>query len=234
MRRVFLSLAAVIVLLAAAAVSGVGRPDAALSDDTARRNTVTTVGEGTVTTVPDTATVSAGVRTEASTAADAIARNSERMKPVIAALRRAGGDKLQTQQVSVYPRTGENGAVAGFVAQNSVTAETKIAEAGALIDAAVAAGANAVEGPMLDRSNRDALYRDALGAAVGDARLKAQALARAGGFDLGRVVAVVEEGASAAPAYDTAAVARSAAAPAPIEPGMQEIDAHVTVSFEIL
>src|SRR5436190_6963548 len=142
MRRVFLSLAAVVVLLAAAAVSGVGRPDAARGDDTARRDTVTTLGEGTVTTVPDTATVSAGIRTEASTAADALARNSERMKPVIDALRRAGGDKLQTQQVSVYPRTGSDGSVTGFVAQNSVTAETKIAGAGALIDAAVAAGAN--------------------------------------------------------------------------------------------
>jgi uncharacterized protein YggE len=103
------------------------------------------------------------------------------------------------------------------------------------VDTAVAAGANTVDGPVLDRSDRDALYRDALAKAVDDARLKAEALAGAGKFSVGKVVSVVEQGASAPePLYaaDAAAGASLKAAP-PIEPGTQDVEANVTVSFEI-
>src|SRR5215211_7584010 len=206
-RRLFLIPLAAVVVLAAAALSGVGRPEAARGETAVSRDTVTTLGRGTITAVPDIATISAGVRTDAATAADALARNSERMQRVVAALRGAGGTKLQTQQVSLYPRTGENGVTLGFVAQNTISAQAKIGETGALVDAAVEAGANTVEGPMLERSDRDGLYRNALERAVEDARLKAEALAHAGGFDLGRVTAVVEEGASDTPVYKSAALA---------------------------
>jgi len=224
---------AAVALVAAAALSGVGRPEAARGEDAPQRDTVTTLGRGTVTTVPDLATISAGVRSDAPTAAEALAQNSEHMERVVAALRHAGGTKLQTQQVSLYPRTGDNGATVGFVAQNSVSAQAKIAGTGTLVDAAVAAGANTVEGPMLERSDRETLYRDALERALKDARLKAEALARAGGFDVGSVASVVEEGASQVPVYERAARAADAAAPTPVEPGTQEIEARVTVSFEI-
>src|SRR6266511_2398940 len=162
MRRLLLIPFAAVALVAAAALSGVGRPEAARGEDAPQRDTVTTLGRGTVTTVPVRATISAGVRSDAPTAAEALAQNSEHMERVVAALRHAGGTKLQTQQVSLYPRTGDNGATVGFVAQNSVSAQAKIAGTGTLVDAAVAAGANTVEGPMLERSDREPLYRDAL------------------------------------------------------------------------
>ena len=233
MRRLLPILIVAAALVVAAALAGVGRPEAAHGETSVQRDTVTTLGHGVVTTVPDVATISAGVQTEAATAADALAENSERMQRVIAALKRAGGQKLQTQQVSLYPRTDEHGQTTGFMAQNSVGARAKIAEAGALVDAAVNAGANTVAGPMLERSDTDQLYRDALAKAVDDARLKAEALAQAGGFDVGKVVAVVEEGASPPEplALESRAVAKDAAAP--IEPGTQDIEAQVTVSFEI-
>ena len=234
MRRLLPILLAGVVLLAAVALAGIGRPEAARGETTARPDTVTTLGHGTVTTVPDVATINAGVQTEAANAADAVAQNSQRMEQVIAALKRAGGEELQTRQVSVYPRSDEQGKTTGFVAQNSVGAKAKIAEAGALIDAAVAAGANTVDGPVLERSDRDALYRDALAKAVDDARLKAEALAGAGKFRVGMVVSVVEEGASAPEPFLAAdSAARSAKVATPIEPGTQDVEASVTVSFEI-
>ena len=234
MRRVLPILLAAAVLLAAAAVAGVGRPEAARGDDSVTRDTATTIGLGTVTTVPDVAKVSAGVHTEAATAAEALAQNSERMERVIAALRRAGGEKLQTQQVYLYPRSGERGETTGFVAQNTVSVKTKIAAAGELVDAAVDAGANTVEGPVLERSDREQLYREALAKALRDARLKAESLADAGNFGVGKVVAVVEEGATPPEVYaaDLSGATKEASS-APIVPGTQDVEARVTVSFEI-
>src|SRR5207248_1247189 len=134
---------------------------------------------------PDEATVTAGVHTQAGSAADALAQNAKLMNAVVVALKNAGGDELQTQQVSLYPQQNDQGQVTAYTADNTVSAKTKIASAGALIDAAVGAGANTVGGPTLDVAGRDGLYRDALKKAVADARAKAQALAEAGGFAVG-------------------------------------------------
>src|SRR3954466_11830701 len=137
--------------------AGVGRPEAARGD-TATPNTVTTVGHGSVTVVPDQATVTAGVHTQAATAAAALDQNSKQMNAVIAALKAAGGTDLQTQQVSLSPQTDEKGNVQSYVADDSVSANAAIADAGKLIDAAVAAGANTVSGPSLGVSDEDAAY----------------------------------------------------------------------------
>ena len=219
-------------LLAVAALAGVARPEAARGDST-QTNLVTTIGHGVVTAVPDEATVSAGVRSDAATAAAALAQNSRTMNNVIDALKKAGGKELQTQQVSLYPQTDESGKVTGYVAQNTISAKASIAGAGALVDAATAAGANTVDGPMLGVSDRDALYRNALKKAVEDARAKALALADAGGFGVGAVTTVVEQGAADRPVYAPLAATAKAADSTPVEPGTQDVTADVTVSFTI-
>ncbi|HEX4525209.1 MAG TPA: SIMPL domain-containing protein [Gaiellaceae bacterium] len=217
-------------LVAMAAFAGVGRPEAARGD-VAPPDTVTTTGHGVVTVVPDEASVTAGVHTQAASASEALSQNAKLMNAVVAAMKAAGGSDLQTQQVSLYPQTNEQGQVTGYVADNSVSATAKIAAAGALVDAAVAAGANTVSGPSLSASGRDARYRDALGKAVEDARAKAEALAKAGGFGVGQVSSVTEESASAPVPVFQAAVAKSDATP--IEPGTQDVTADVTVTFRI-
>jgi uncharacterized protein len=230
MRRLILIPLAALVLLLVTALAGAGRPEAARGDVTPT-GTVTTVGHGSVTAVPDVATVSAGVRTTAATAAAALSANASKMSAVVAALKRMGGEDLQTQQVSLYPQTDDRNAVTGYVAQNTVSARSKVAGAGALIDAAVAAGANTVDGPSLDLSDREALYRDALKKAVEDARAKADALAAAGGFGVGPVSVVTENTGEPQPVVEGAAVAKGAATP--VEPGTQDVAAEVTVSFAI-
>ena len=84
-----------------------------------RPSLVTTTGHGVVTAVPDEAAVSAGVHTHAATAAAALAQNAQLMQQVIAALKSAGGSDLQTQQVSLYPQTDDQGNVTGYAAQNT-------------------------------------------------------------------------------------------------------------------
>lgn len=230
MRRLALPLALAAAALALVAYAGVGRPAAARGDAPApAAASVTVTGHGDVTAVPDRATISAGVRTVAATATAALAANDAAAARVAAALKRAGGTDLQTQEVSLSPQI-TRGRVTGYVAQNIVSAESAIADAGRLIDAAVAAGANTVDGPSLSVAGRDALYRQALQRAVADARAKAQALAQAGGFAVGRVLSVTEQSSEPVP---LAAGARAAAPSTPVEPGTQDITADVQVSFAI-
>jgi uncharacterized protein YggE len=233
MKRFPLALiAAAFALVVIAALAGVGRPEAAHGDTGAVADSVTTTGHGVITVVPDEATVTAGVHTQAATAADALSQNSARMNAVIAALKQHGGKDLQTQQVTLYPQSKEDGTIIGYSADNSVSASASIAGAGALIDAAVGAGANTVSGPTLSVSDRDARYRDALKKAVEDARAKALALADAGGFGVGPVSTVVEQSNAPGPiAFEAVAAAKDASTP--IEPGKQDVTADVTVSFSI-
>ena len=233
MKRFPLALiAAAFALVVIAALAGVGRPEAAHGDTGAVADSVTTTGHGVITVVPDEATVTAGVHTQAATAADTLSQNSARMNAVIAALEQHGGKDLQTQQVSLYPQSKDDGTISGYSADDSVSASASISGAGALIDAAVGAGANTVSGPTLSISDQDSRYRDALKKAVEDARAKAFALADAGGFGIGPVSTVVEETSSAPqPMFAAGAVAKDAATP--IEPGTQDVTADVTVTFSI-
>src|SRR6476620_10395121 len=90
----------------------------------------------------------------------------------------------------------ENGNdIVGYTASNTVTATVrKIGAAGDVVDAAVGAGANQVSGPNLLASDQDAAYRNALKAAVADARAKAETLANASNTILGKITAIVEGG----------------------------------------
>ena len=198
---------------------------------------ITVVGTGSVTTTPDTAAWSFGVQTSADTASAALAANSEAMERVVAALREAGisRDDLQTEQVSVWPRTSDDGiSIVGYDASNTVRATIRdLDRAGGIVDAAVAAGANQVYGPSLTVSDADAQYRAALDAAFDDARARAEAIAEKAGVTLGGPVAIVESGGGVPIPYYGQAMAEAAAADVAVEPGTQDVGASLTVTFAI-
>jgi uncharacterized protein len=228
--RAFRVILVVAVLLGASALAGVAQPQLGRSA-TAPAKTIAVSGHGTVTTVPDRASFDFTVETRAATATAALARNGDTAAALAQAARNAGvaPADLRTSQVSLAPQTNEDGTqVVGYVASTTVTAKTTLEKAGPLVDAAVKAGATGVSGPNLSRSDSDALYRDALAAAVADARQKATALAAAGGLTLGEIESLSEGGTAtplpfAAKAADSAGVA--------IEPGTQTVDADVSVVF---
>ena len=123
--------------------------------------------------------------------------------------------------------------VQAFVAVNSVAATSKdLSKAGALIDAAVGAGANQVYGPSLSRGDQAELYRQALGIAVANARASAQVLATAANLSLGRVTAIGEGGGAPQP-LPYAADKAMALDSTPIEPGTQQTTASVSVTFSV-
>ncbi len=223
-----------LLLLAAAALSGVFRPTGASAEDPPAQapDTVSVSGVGVVKAVPDRAEVSAGVETRAPTASAAMSSNAAAMEKVIAALRDAGGKDITTQTVSLSPTTDDTGKPNGFVASNTASAETSLAGAGALVDAAVDAGANTVWGPTLSRSDADELYRRALAGAVDDAKKRAEVLAAAAGREIGRVVGIVEQGAELPSPFFAKAEAASDAS-TPIVAGPQDTTATVSVTYEL-
>jgi len=214
---------AVLVLFAAAAVAGVAQPQFARSAATATQ-TITVTGNGSIETVPDRATFSFTVTSNGDTAKAALAKNEAAADAVVAALK---GAKVQTTGFGVDPRFDDKtNTIVGYTATTTVTADASLTAIGGLIDTAVAAGADGVSGPSFSRSDRDALYRQALQDAVADAKTKATALAGAAGTTLGAVKSVTEGASFAAPMPLAADAAMSK-----IEPGTQTIDATVTVTY---
>jgi uncharacterized protein YggE len=221
-------------ILVGSLFAGVGLPLLASAVGTADgARTVTVNGSGSISSVPDTATISFGVTTQAKTAVGAFSANSADIAKVIAALKAAGvaAKDLQTQTVQLSPRMNDTGEqIVGYTAFNSVNATIHdLSRAGAIIDSGVAAGADTVNGPSLTRSDSAAQYREALKAAVADAQKKADALGEAGHFTVGQVQSVTE-GSSSVPVPVTDKVS---APSTPIEPGTQQVDASVTVTFAI-
>jgi uncharacterized protein len=231
--------AVALLVLAAAALAGIGRPEAvrtAEPDSADPIRSITVNGSASITAVPDRATFSFGVDTRGETASEALSAAAAAVRKVTDAVKRAGvdGKDIQTQSISLSTLTSSDGRhIDGYAANASISVRARdLDRAGGLVDAAVAAGANGVYGPSLDRSDADELANRALADAVGDARRKAEALAEAAGGSLGRVISVSEAGASAPP-MPYAARESALAADVPIEPGTQEIQASVTVVFEL-
>jgi uncharacterized protein len=226
---------AALLVLAVAALSGIGRPEAAggASDDP--RNGITVTGTGDVRATPDRADLSFGVQSNAATAAKALAANSAEVRRLIEALKTAGvaAKDLKTEHFDVSPRydVGKVETPRGYSASASVTVSNQpLDRAARLSDIAVASGADNVSGPSLSVADRDAEYRRALEQAFADARTKAETLAAAAGVSLGEVTAIVE-GSQPQPFYATAE--RTLDAKTPIEPGSEQVTAVVTVTFAL-
>jgi uncharacterized protein len=222
-------LALALVALLAGAGGAVGS-SAALPD-----HSIVVAGSGAVATTPDRAQLSLGVSSAANSASAALRANAADMTKVIAAVKAQGiaAADIQTQYVSLSPRYTQNGErIAGYTATNSVTVTLSVpAKTGPVIDAAVDAGANQISGPELSRSERDALYRAALLAAVSNARAKAEAIARASGLSLRRITDITES--TAGPPLPLTDAKTGVATPTPIEPGTQLVQAAVTVTFSV-
>jgi uncharacterized protein YggE len=229
-------LAAIGAAVAAAVVfAGVGRPESASSDTTPPQTarSITVTGSGTISATPTQAAFDFGVSTRGKTAVQALADDSDQIRKLIAALEGAGipATALQTSSVSLSPVTNDDdSAIVGYTASNTVSATIDdLSRAGTIVDTAVNAGANQVDGPNLTVADQSKLYSSALEAAVADARAKAGVLAAAGGLQLGAVTSIEENGSSGPIPF---ADAKAAAEPTPIQAGTTQITANVTVVFE--
>jgi uncharacterized protein YggE len=203
-------------------------------------------GMGEVRAAPDQATADFAVETLAGNAQEAAAANAQQMDRVITALVRAGvpRERIETRDYNVFPdydqRPVEQGGeprIRGYRVMNTVSATTQdINRVGTLIDAALAAGANRVNGVRFSLRDPQRFRAQAIQEATRRARADAEALAAAMGVQLGAVreASTVEVGYSGpvmmmARAEMADGMAQSA--PTPINPGEQTVRATVMIVY---
>jgi hypothetical protein len=223
--------------LLAAAPAAAQQPAEMRAIDGTRLDVVAT---GEATRVPDIVRINAGVATQAPTATEAIRQNAARMESVRAALRRAGVAErdIQTSAINLYPdwrhienRTPE---LIGYRAQNQVNVRFRdIANAGRILDALVAAGANEISGPSFEIERPEAALDEARMEALAAARARAELYARALGMRVRRVLSVSEAGMGAMPPRPVMMREMAAQDATQIVPGEQSLTASLTVSFEL-
>jgi uncharacterized protein YggE len=156
--------------------------------------------------VPDVATISAGVVTQAADANAAMRDNATQMDAVMKAVRAAGIAErdIQTAGISVQPqyKYAENTppTITGYQASNTVNIKARdIGKLGKVLDALVASGANQVNGPSFEIDKPEPAYDEARLAALDKAKARAQTYAKAMGLRVRRVVSIAEGGASRPP-----------------------------------
>jgi len=191
---------------------------------------------------PDRVSVLVNIQTRAATAAAAAADNARRTRAVLDALAALGlsKDQLSTEGYTAYPemnydRPGNTPKVVGYVVTNSVRAESKrVDQAGQIIDTALGAGANMINGLSFYASSIEEARRKAIGGAVASARADAEAMAQAAGGRLGELIELSTQGPTVPPRpmFDLAARAKVAMAePTPINPGQQTVTVFVTARW---
>ena len=213
----------------------------AISEDDSTIRSIQVRGRGTAGTQPDVATLRLGVQTEAETADEALAQNNERMQSLIDALEEAGvaADRIQTQSVRLRPRyeesqpEGGSRELSGYMASNIVEVRIEDLDVlGSILDSAVQAGGNRVEGIQFEISDTTELQDQAREAAWEDAHHKAEQLAALANAELGTVVRINESSNLPRPVVREE-IAMDRAAAVPVEPGTQTVEIEVNVEWEI-
>ncbi|MBV8367391.1 MAG: SIMPL domain-containing protein [Candidatus Eremiobacteraeota bacterium] len=204
---------------------------------------ITVSGEGSVDRVPDQATVSFAIVTNDDVAARATSANNTAYNALVARLRGLGIDaaaiKTTSYDLSYNQRPPQPNPQFqqryGYVVSRGVSVTTnRTDQAGAIVDAGVAAGVSNVNGVAFGLRDSRGAYRAALAAAFADAEAQAQALAAAAHLRIVRVFSI-GDGSYAVPrpfGPMTAASAR-AGVPTEIQPSDQTTTATVSVTFQV-
>jgi hypothetical protein len=207
--------------------------------------TITVVGEGKVSIKPDVARAAIGVEVVEPTVKAASAANKELIEAVLAALKEQGiAEKdIQTSGFSIFAeRFGPMGPLPADEVQyrvsNNVSVKIRALDSiGAILDAAVEAGANNIYGVDFSLDDPNAVESSAREKAVADAKAKAEELALLTGLKVGNVVSISEvigagggyyAGSFAAPGLQTLG-----GGGAPISPGELELTMQLQVVFMI-
>ncbi len=207
-----------------------------------RQNVITVTGEAMKNVPPNQVVINFGLETRARAADQASSMNADTMNKVIDAVKALGiTDKdLSTSRYNIDPNyDGVGRIIRGFTVSNTVSVKTSMLDkASQIIDAAVKAGANRVDGVFFGLSDATAkaqqeqLIRDA----VSDAKTKAdKALEPLSEKIIGVKSVSVEQGYDFyfRPVYATPVPASSEPAPTPVFKSEEQVSMTVTVIFLI-
>jgi len=212
------------------------------SDARFAATTLDLTGHGEARLPPDLATIDLGVTTTAPTAAEAMARNAQAMTKVVAAVRAKGIEprEIVTSTLGLSPQyaypQGQAAQLTGYQATNRITVTlTDLTLVGAVVDAAVGAGANDAGQISFGLKSRVSAENFARLAAIKALDDKAAAMADAAGYHIRRLVHL-SEGSAVRPVspVPVMAMARMQAAPVtPVETGEVVVSVDVLGEFEL-
>jgi hypothetical protein len=203
-------------------------------------------GNGEVRVTPDVALVRLGIAVQDETASQVQQEANRVASAVIDAVLGEGIAERQVQtarlQLSpIYGRQepGDNDTprIVGYRASNTVTIRVEdLTRVGAVVDAALGAGANQLEGIGFGLDDDQAAREDALRAAVEEARSKAQVMAVALGVELDGILAINEGGIfiqEPAMAMMESRMAVQADMSTPVAAGEVTVRANVSIQYRI-
>lgn len=211
---------------------------------------ITVTGYAEATEKNQIAQFSAGVNALNADKTTAVNEVNTKMAALIKAVKASGvaDADIKTQQISVYqmqeriqpmmyPQPAGKVTLGQWNASNTVEITLRdVAKAGSLADILTASGANNIYGPNFQLDNSQAAQDKLVGAAVADAKVKAEAMAAASGAKLDKVISINEYGQSPIvyPMMAGAGMAKSdLAVPAPTEVGTTKLSKTVTVVWSL-
>ena len=195
------------------------------------------------TRVPDVATISTGVVTQAADANAAMRANAVQMDKVMAAIRAAGIAErdIQTAGINLNPQykyvENQPPSIVGYQASNTVNVKVRdLSKLGKVLDAFVEQGANQINGPSFEVDKPDEAYDEARVAAIRKAQARAQTYADALGLKVRRIISIGEGGASfprPMPMLRAMAADAGFAKETAISPGESTLSVNIEVVFEL-
>jgi len=208
-------------------------------------------GEGKVVAVPDIAEFTFSVITQGGKDLEALKnQNTEKINSAIVFLQESGIDEqdIKTQYYAIQPRyqyydCRASGIcppadIVGYEVNQGVLVKVRdFSKVGDLLSGVVERGANSVSQLSFAIDDPTMVQNEAREQAIQKAKDKAEAIAKASGIRLGRLIAV-EEGYPSSPIYYTKAAegfgmgGADSAAPS-IQPGSQEVVVNVMLRYEI-
>ena len=207
---------------------------------------ITVSGEGTVTVVPDEASIRATVLTNADRADDAVSQNNVIYARIVAATQAQGIARsdvtLADYNLNFNPRPSPMPSDGGFAASQrygyivSRSFDIKVRavnKAGAIVDAITKAGVTSVESISFSSSDPSRAQAAATAKAYTDARSKADEAAKAAGLQITGIERIDFGGGSAVRPMMrmTAMAAPSAPVPTVLDSGNVNVTATLTVVF---
>jgi len=216
--------------------------------------TLTVSAQGKIQLSPDTAIVSLAVETAGDTFELVSGENQSKMKRVMEQLEHLGipKERIQTTSIDMSPRYApiprrrpneyeepQSPKIIGYTARNTIAIELYDLEmVGRVVGKALNAGANRFSGVQWILRDRHPVYLRVLDMAAKNAKQKANALAKALDVTLVRLQTVQEGGVHVRPPIRSYAkagmmMAEAADASVPMSPGEIDVEAQVTLVYEI-
>ncbi len=203
----------------------------------AQPRTLVVTGTGKVEVAPDLVTVNLGVQTVGEDIAQVVAENNRRSQRVQQAVLALGVAQEDVRTISFnvspqeqYDETGNPTGVTVYWVDNTVTVTLRqVDRLGELLQAAVDAGANTIQGVSFSVDDPSAAEAEARQLAMQDARARAEMLAQAAGAALGEPVSINTSVFVPSP-Y---AGGIGGGGGVPVSPGMAEVQVQVYVTYEL-